>query len=702
MSSYYLHVDEDEEAPLKTTPPRKRAAWKSSRAANHWLSFLTWSRLKIFVILTLLILAIYLFTTEETIQLENLNLRGISATEPLMVILTPEFTSPIKVLECRIRVQEVDDAEKLGLNVTVLLQHKNPHSDEWSLFGDPSVIKITSDGEANFKHDYYVDEDSDPAKFLVWAFLITTNSPHVLGITFEVFHLPAIVRYQVIFAALVLLAVYILIIFELVHRTIAAMLGAFVGLAILSKIHQRPSLAEVISWVDFETCGLLFGMMVMVGIFSQTGFFEWSAVKAYKMSKGNLWRLVSLLSIFTAVVSAFLDNVTTILLLVPVTMRLCKVLDINPTQILLTLVMYSNLGGTATPVGDPPNIIIVNDSKIAASGFVNFGNFTAHMMPGVILSSMTCYFLLKRLVVPSLRRQPNLNQKQEIEIWKKTLSKMRAETEEEQAVKKRMSDYVAVLEKQIREAPPVAADIDISELEEKYKIHDIPLFINSCVILSVVILLFFLHTAIHVELTLAWIAIIGAIAHLLSSGIHDIEEVLEKVEFGTLMFFAALFVLMETLEQLGLIEWIGEETAAIIESVPEGNSRLVAAVCLLIWVSAIVSAFIDNIPFTAAMVPVVYRLHLSKLPLTPLLWALAFGTCFGGNGTLIGASANVVTAGLAESQGYPIRFATFLKTGLPVMLLSVFTANIYLLIFHVAVPWHEGIPESDSILVKPH
>lgn len=304
------------------------------------------------------------------------------------------------------------------------------------------------------------------------------------------------------------------------------------------------------------------------------------------------------------------------------------------------------------------------------------------------MASAAVYFLIKKLTLPSLRRQPNMNQRQELEIWKKTANKMRAETEEEEAVKKRLEEYISILEKQIREAPTIVADIDISELEEKYKIHDFPLFINSCVILSVVIGLFFLHTPIHVELTLAWIAIIGAIAHLLSSGIHDIEEVLEKVEFGTLMFFASLFVLMQALDELGLIEFIGEETAVLIEGVPEGNARLIAAICVLLWVSAFVSAFIDNIPFTAAMVPVVYRLSFSGLPLAPLIWSLAFGTCFGGNGTLIGASANVIVAGLAEAQGYPIRFLTFLRTGLPVMIISVFVANIYLLIFHVAIPWY--------------
>jgi len=688
--NYQLFVDEGESQHETSPILKKRPSNIPPNVFWKILSFFTWPRLKILFILTLLVFAIYMFGSEAPEPENVLDLRATSASDPLIYELkAPKFSAPLKVLEIKIRIQEIDQSITGNITVTVTL-YKNELVDGVNsrvAQPDPYSLNASHLLEVTGKSKWSIEEQSG-GPYNSYYFNVSTNSQNALGLTFEAYHLPSIVKYQVIFAALILLWVYFLIIFELVHRTIAAMFGAFIALALVSKIHQRPSLGEVIGWIDFETCGLLFGMMVMVGIFSQTGFFEWSAVRAYKLSKGNIWKLVSILSIFTALISAFLDNVTTVLLLTPVTIRLCQVLEINPIQILLALVMYSNLGGTGTPVGDPPNIIIVNDAKIAASGQVNFGNFTLHMFPGVLMASAAIYFLIKKLTLPSLRRQPNMNQRQELEIWKKTANKMRAETEEEEAVKKRLEEYISILEKQIREAPTIVADIDISELEEKYKIHDFPLFINSCVILSVVIGLFFLHTPIHVELTLAWIAIIGAIAHLLSSGIHDIEEVLEKVEFGTLMFFASLFVLMQALDELGLIEFIGEETAVLIEGVPEGNARLIAAICVLLWVSAFVSAFIDNIPFTAAMVPVVYRLSFSGLPLAPLIWSLAFGTCFGGNGTLIGASANVIVAGLAEAQGYPIRFLTFLRTGLPVMIISVFVANIYLLIFHVAIPWY--------------
>lgn len=203
---------------------------------------------------------------------------------------------------------------------------------------------------------------------------VTSNDLVPVALDLTVGERGGVVEYQVLIAGLILVAVYVLIVFELVHRTIAAMFGAFIALAVrfdcfffrithtihlqtLSNIHARPSFQEVITWIDWNTCGLLFGMMIMVGIFSTTGFFEYCAIQSYRLSGGNLWRLVVMLCVFTAVVSAFLDNVTTILLLTPVTIRLCTVLDIDPINILLALIMFSNVGGTMTAIGDPPNIV---------------------------------------------------------------------------------------------------------------------------------------------------------------------------------------------------------------------------------------------------------------------------------------------------------------------------------------------------------
>ena len=479
---------------------------------------------------------------------------------------------------------------------------------------------------------------------------IYSNTVQPVGLTFRYRELFTIVRYEVLIGGVILGGVYVLIVFELLHRTIAAMIGSFICLGVIAIVHGRPTFVEVINWIDFDTVGLLFGMMIMVGIFSETGFFEWSAIKAYKLSRGNLWHLTVILCTFTAVTSAFLDNVTTILLLAPVTIRLCKVLDVDPEPLLLAEVMLSNIGGTATAIGDPPNIIIINDPSIIASGVVTFFSFSFHMAPGVILSAFPVFGYLYYRNNQDLQRKPHQTKEREVNIWRHTAQKLKeGESEEERRVKQQLIDYIKKLEEEIKESPQEdeAKVVDIGDLEEKYNIHDVPLFISSCIVLGCVITMFFLHSWIHayVDLSLAWIAIIGAMIHLLVSGKKDIEEVLEKVELGTLLFFAGLFVLMRGLEILGLIDFVGEQISHFIIQIPE-KYRLVVAIMVLLWVSAFVSAFIDNIPYTTAMVPVVVTLaNQTGLPLAPLVWSLAFGACFGGNGTLVGASANVVACG---------------------------------------------------------
>lgn len=246
------------------------------------------------------------------------------------------------------------------------------------------------------------------------------------------------------------------------------------------------------------------------------------------------------------------------------------------------------------------------------------------------------------------------------------------------------------VEGQEEPAQPLGA-INIAELERKYVISDVTLFIKSCCVLVVVILLFFLHSFLtEIKLSLPWIAILGALVLLVLSGTDNFHEILEKVETSTLLFFAGLFVMVRCVEELGVTIWIANTTSDIIDIMPEGKMRLAFAVFLIIWVCAIVSMFIDNIPFTTTMIPVVVKLTKGTLalPLQPLTWAMAFGACLGGNGTLIGASANVVAAGIAEQYGRPISFNYFFKMGFPCMMVSTLTATAYMLVTHVLIGWY--------------
>lgn len=450
----------------------------------------------------------------------------------------------------------------------------------------------------------------------------------------------------------ILIVVYILIIFETVHRTLAAAVGGLAAVIALNYFTNEPalSLKAVTTMIDWETIGLLLGMMVMVGVISHTGVFEWFAVEAYKKSEGSIWSLVVILCIVTAVLSAFLDNVTTILLLTPVTIQLAKVLDLQPVPLLIAEVLFSNIGGAATMIGDPPNIMIGSGLSSSAienaktidggsypqemiDGGVSFNDFIIEMAPGILMTVVPAFMLLKWMYRDEFSG------------------------------------------KRIR---------DVAELESKYGIKDHKMLTTSGIILGLVILGFFLHPVTHMPVS--WIALGGAVFMLLATNRHELEEPLEEVEWTTLLFFAGLFVLVHSLQYMGVINWIGEYVEQAIVWFPQGDDgiiRLTAAMLILLWVSAIASAFIDNIPYTATMIPIVLQISYgANVELGPLIWALAFGACLGGNGTLIGASANVVMAGMSEEAGYPVSFNEFFRAGFPMMLLTTAIVSLYMVLVY--------------------
>ena len=455
----------------------------------------------------------------------------------------------------------------------------------------------------------------------------------------------------------ILVVVYGLIVFEVVHRALAASIGGIAAVLSLHVVGSGPDLAAIMTWIDWETIGLLIGMMVMVDILSKTGLFEWAAVQAYAQSGGSIWRLSFILCTITAIFSALLDNVTTILLIVPVTIQISKVLEIEPVPLIIAEVMFSNIGGAATQIGDPPNIIIgaqLSSQSLSGTALesqsIGFSDFIIHVAPAVVIAMIPAFWLLKKLEAKGLSG-----------------SRIR--------------------------------NIDL--LRIKYGIKDFELLKKSGIILIIVILGFFAHSAFpHPLLSVATIAIAGAVIMLLVTSPHRVEEQLDSVEWTTIIFFAGLFIMIHGLEYMGLIDKIADLISSTIAKASEEN-RLMVAILLLLWVSAIASAFIDNIPYTATMVPVVIELAMDpelQLPLGPLAWALALGACLGGNGTIIGASANVVAAGLAEDSGNDISFNRFFITGFPIMLLTLFISTIYCVIRY-AMDWPSQYIPAALILI---
>ncbi|XP_040825882.1 P protein [Ochotona curzoniae] len=517
-------------------------------------------------------------------------------------------------------------------------------------------------------------------------------------------YLRASIEAQVTVAAAILAGVYGLIIFEIVHRTLAAMLGSLAALAALAVIGDRPSLTQVVEWIDFETLALLFGMMILVAIFSETGFFDYCAVKAYRLSRGRVWTMIIMLCLIAAVLSAFLDNVTTMLLFTPVTIRLCEVLNLDPRQVLIAEVIFTNIGGAATAIGDPPNVIIVSNQELRKMG-LDFAGFTAHMFVGICFILLVSFPLLRLLYWNRklYNKEPSeiVELKHEIHVWRLTAQRISPASREETAVRGLLMGKVLALEhllarrlhsfnRQISQEDK-NWETNIQELQKKHRISDQILLIKCLTVLGFVIFTFFLNSFVPgVHLDLGWIAILGALWLLILADIHDFEIILHRVEWATLLFFASLFVLMEALAHLHLIEYVGEQTALLIKMVPE-DQRLAAAIILIIWVSALASSLIDNIPFTATMIPVLLSLSQDpevSLPTPPLMYALALGACLGGNGTLIGASANVVCAGIAEQHGYGFSFMEFFRLGFPMMMVSCIVGMCYLLVAHVVVGWN--------------
>ncbi|CAB3233675.1 unnamed protein product [Arctia plantaginis] len=526
------------------------------------------------------------------------------------------------------------------------------------------------------------------------------TTPFTLGYTVD----PLDMSTGVIQSCILLCALYALIIFELINRTMAAVIVSTASLAVLALAGERPSLEEVISWLDVETLLLLFSMMLIVAIMSETGLFDFLAVFTFEVTKGKIWPLITLLSAITAILSTFLDNVTTVLLMTPVTIRLCEVMDLDPIPVLMSMVLYSNIGGTATPVGDPPNVIIASNKAVIQAG-INFTNFTLHMTLGILLVCVQTYFQFRFIYrdVNKLRtNEPREIQdlRHQISIWRRAADSLPHLSRDELVVRERLERKVRkltarldalVLESRRRACPKDCFETMLADMKTKYMIRDKMLLVKASVATVFVVLVFFLHSIPEFNrVSLGWTALLGALLLLVLADREDLEPVLHRIEWSTLLFFAALFVLMEALSKLGLIEFIGGLTEHVIFQVDE-SARLAVAITLMLWVSGITSAFVDNIPLTTMMVRVVTSLGNNptlNLPMMPLIWSLSFGACLGGNGTLIGASANVVCAGVAEQHGYRFTFMQFFKIGFPIMLGHLVVANFYLLMCHCVLEWH--------------
>ena len=398
---------------------------------------------------------------------------------------------------------------------------------------------------------------------------------------------------------------------EKLHRSLAAIVGDMLVLA----LHVLPFDAAM-EHIDFNTLGVLLGMMLFVSVVKLSGMFEFLAIKAARLAKGEPWKVMLLFVLLTAVLSAFLDNVTTVLLIGPMTLTVCKLLDVNPIPFFMTEILASNIGGTATLIGDPPNIMIGS-----AAGFTFF-DFILYDAPAVVVILaavlVVFYFLYGRKM--------HVNEEHRARIM---------------------------------------------ELDEHAMIKNKRLLKQSYVMIGLVVVGFMAHGALGLESSVIALGAAGII--MLISG-ESIEEALANVEWTTLAFFAGLFVIVGAMAETGVIEMLAH---ALIDAT--GGNVFVTMLVLLVG-SAVISSFLDNIPFVATMIPILLAMESTGMDVTPLWWAVSLGACLGGNGTLIGASANVVLSDISKKNGHEITFVQFLKSGFPIMLLTVVIAGLYLVV----------------------
>jgi len=420
-----------------------------------------------------------------------------------------------------------------------------------------------------------------------------------------------------------------LIMTEVMHRTMASMIGAALCLIVLANQNRPPSLSQVVGWMDHGTLGLLWGMMLIVGITMRTGVFEWTGVMACKLSKGDKTKLLLLLCAVTGVLSAFLDNVTTVILVAPITILVGQILGLPVMLFLVLQAIASNIGGTATLIGDPPNVLIGSQAGLT------FMDFIRNLAPVVIIIMVIVFPAITFLFRRQLQVSPEARSS-------------------------------------IMRAKPELAILDHTLLRRS-------LIVSACILLG-----FFLHHALDIEPGL--IALGGAVVMCLVCG-KDMHHALEKVEWGSIFFFVGLFMMVGALEYNGIFERIGLFILGVT------NNDFLLTLMAVLWFAAIMSAIVDNIPLVIAMIPLMKTIipvfalqqgidmaspEAHTLVAMPLYWALALGACLGGNGTLIGASANVVVVQIARRNRYPISFAMFTAYGFPIMIVTLIISTVYI------------------------
>jgi len=416
---------------------------------------------------------------------------------------------------------------------------------------------------------------------------------------------------QIIIALIIFITTLTFVSLEKINRTVIVLCGALLFI-ILKILNQHEAFLSI----DFNTIGLLTGMMVMVSIIKKTGLFQYLAIKISKFAKGNMFYLLFSLSIISGILSSILDNVTTIILIVPITLAICENLEISPVPFILSEIFASNIGGTATLIGDPPNIII------GSAAHLSFMDFIINLAPFILVLLILLPFFVRLFFKKEMSQNASKN-------WKR-----------------------------------------IEKFDENKAIEDPLLLKKSLISFFVTIIVFIFHHNLGLEA--ATVALSGATLLLLVSNMDPADSLLE-VEWSTLFFFMGLFVVIAGVEKVGIIQWLS------IKIINLTKENLPLTTLVILWISALSCSFINNISYTISLVPIIQNIgEATSFNLNPIWWALSLGACLGGNGTFIAAAANLVGVNILKRQGKIITFKDFSRVGFPIMIISIILSSIYL------------------------
>ncbi|XP_017016321.1 P protein-like [Drosophila kikkawai] len=508
--------------------------------------------------------------------------------------------------------------------------------------------------------------------------IVESKCEFPVALVMDIDYTPKFTHLGILYAVLLLLGLYIIILLELTDPTFGVLLMATTGLAVLAVLGERPGLSVICTWVDLRIIMLMLSLMIISGITSESGIFDWLAIQTYRVSKGHKWLAIFFLAMVTALLSSIIPNVTIVFLMTPIAILLCEVMSVQTPLVIFVVVIYSNFGGALTLVGEPLNMILATHTGL------DFIKFSVHMVPGILCA------VLMGFPVIYLTMRRNLDRLEDNQIMVSAKRK---------ATRPRLSREVARTMAWLRENQPSRQCIrpspkyfgTLAYLQTHHGIRDKLLLAKSLFVLLFVEIGFILNSqpflpgAAHFKT-----ALLGAILLVIMAKLDDLDTVFQYLDWSVVLFLGGHFVFIAVQRELGLIPWLGNQAFKVISSV-EADHQTTVAILLVVWLTAFTTALVNNVAVMELSVGMIKILMLHteiKVPLSPLIWALAYGASFGANGTLLGAYANWMGVVVARRFGYHITFLQFFLFGFPMMLVSLTVASVYLLIAHSVFSWH--------------